>query len=76
MNLNKFSRVVGVNCQGAGNWPMKEQSASVSNSLSISGHVSPSNIEFFEDLVLVKTGLQIALYLPSTQVLITPYKVY
>jgi len=29
---------------------MKEHSTSVANSLSIAGHVSSSNIEFFEDL--------------------------
>ncbi|WOL02447.1 Galactinol--sucrose galactosyltransferase [Canna indica] len=51
-NMNKFSGVLGVfNCQGMGNWPMKEeQHASLPNPVQISGKVSPSNIEYLEEL--------------------------
>ncbi|XP_077210540.1 putative galactinol--sucrose galactosyltransferase 2 [Tasmannia lanceolata] len=53
-NLNKFSGVIGVfNCQGAGSWPCKERNdeefASVSKS-SITGRVSPMNVEFLKDV--------------------------
>lgn len=49
-NLNKLSGVIGVfNCQGAGSWPMKEDMHSKPPSpFSISGHVSPLDIEFLE----------------------------
>ncbi|KAL8141982.1 hypothetical protein V2J09_015014 [Rumex salicifolius] len=52
-NHNKLSGVVGVfNCQGAGSWPLKEAPLTtnlLSNSL-ISGFVSPSDIEFLEEI--------------------------
>lgn len=53
-NLNKLTGVVGVfNCQGAGTWPMK-QAESVENSkltdTSISGRVSPHDVEFLEEI--------------------------
>ncbi|KAH6815815.1 seed imbibition 2, partial [Perilla frutescens var. frutescens] len=50
-NLNKLSGVVGIfNCQGAGCWPMRDAEQkdpnSSSKSLSLSGHVSPQDIDF------------------------------
>ncbi|KAI3464165.1 hypothetical protein Pfo_020828 [Paulownia fortunei] len=54
-NLNKLTGVVGVfNCQGAGSWPMKQAHESTENSTtaatSITGCVSPLDVEFLEDI--------------------------
>ncbi|KAK1319219.1 putative galactinol--sucrose galactosyltransferase 2 [Acorus calamus] len=54
-NLNKFSGVIGVfNCQGSGHWPCKEsaqdESSSSSKTLYITGCVSPTNVEFLEEV--------------------------
>ncbi|XP_068665410.1 probable galactinol--sucrose galactosyltransferase 2 [Aristolochia californica] len=54
-NMNKFSGVIGVfNCQGAGNWPcrdMHQEGLSTAHKLSLlSCDVSPSNVEFLEDV--------------------------
>ncbi|XP_010250976.1 PREDICTED: probable galactinol--sucrose galactosyltransferase 2 [Nelumbo nucifera] len=54
-NLNKLSGVIGVfNCQGAGNWSCKEiannEPLSESKLSQISGHVSPNNVEFLEQV--------------------------
>nr|CAB3484883.1 unnamed protein product [Digitaria exilis] len=51
-NLNKFSGVIGVfNCQGAGQWvwPVKDI-ACVPTSINITGHLSPSDVEFIEEI--------------------------
>ncbi|KAL8465657.1 hypothetical protein ACS0TY_034942 [Phlomoides rotata] len=51
-NLNKLSGVVGVfNCQGAGNWPLKEHDHnSSSERLVLSGPVSPQDIDFLGEV--------------------------
>ncbi|KAI3464163.1 hypothetical protein Pfo_020826 [Paulownia fortunei] len=54
-NWNKLIGVVGVfNCQGAGSWPMKQAPESTENSTpsatSITGRVSPLDVEFLEDI--------------------------
>ncbi|KAL0417259.1 UNVERIFIED_CONTAM: putative galactinol--sucrose galactosyltransferase 2 [Sesamum latifolium] len=51
-NLNKLTGVVGVfNCQGAGTWPMKQAPERNENStVSISGRVSPLDVEFLEEI--------------------------
>ncbi|XP_049395552.1 probable galactinol--sucrose galactosyltransferase 2 [Solanum stenotomum] len=54
-NLNKLSGVIGAfNCQGAGNWPLKEGSenilASTSKPLTITGHISPLDIDYIGDI--------------------------
>ncbi|KAL0417258.1 UNVERIFIED_CONTAM: putative galactinol--sucrose galactosyltransferase 2 [Sesamum latifolium] len=54
-NLNKFSGVVGVfNCQGAGNWPLRDgperNPSSSSGSLVLSGHVSPQDVDFLDEV--------------------------
>lgn len=51
-NLNKFSGVIGVfNCQGAGQWvwPLKE-TAYVPTNIKITGHLSPSDVEYLEEV--------------------------
>ncbi|KAL5544041.1 hypothetical protein UlMin_007825 [Ulmus minor] len=53
-NLNKISGIVGVfNCQGAGNWPLKqvaERSPKTPSNSSISGHVRPLDVEFLDEI--------------------------
>ncbi|KAK4438452.1 putative galactinol--sucrose galactosyltransferase 2 [Sesamum alatum] len=58
-NLNKLSGVVGVfNCQGAGNWPLRDghkpeperNPSSSSGSLILSGHVSPQDVDFLDEV--------------------------
>ncbi|PIN27052.1 Galactinol--sucrose galactosyltransferase [Handroanthus impetiginosus] len=54
-NLNKLSGVVGVfNCQGAGNWPLRDglenKPSSSSKALVLSGHVSPQDINFLGEV--------------------------
>lgn len=54
-NTNKLSGVLGVfNCQGAGRWPSKDQHKQSldpsSASISLSGHVSPHDVEYLEDI--------------------------
>ncbi|XP_011071998.1 probable galactinol--sucrose galactosyltransferase 2 [Sesamum indicum] len=54
-NLNKLSGVVGVfNCQGAGNWPLRDgperNPSSSSDSLILSGHVSPQDVDFLDEV--------------------------
>lgn len=45
-NLNKLSGIVGVfNCQGAGNWPLKDNSIHTPIPEVISGQLSPSDVE-------------------------------
>ncbi|KAL6882537.1 hypothetical protein ACP4OV_011227 [Aristida adscensionis] len=51
-NMNNFSGVLGVfNCQGAGNWvwPVRE-TPYVPTSINITGHLSPSDVEFLEEI--------------------------
>ncbi|KAJ0989449.1 hypothetical protein J5N97_007805 [Dioscorea zingiberensis] len=49
-NLNEFTGVVAIfNCQGAGNWPLKEPTGLASTE-PILGHISPSDVEFLEEL--------------------------
>ncbi|KAJ7967875.1 Galactinol--sucrose galactosyltransferase [Quillaja saponaria] len=56
-NLNKCTGVIGIfNCQGAGTWPclkpnVEEDASSKEDvSLELSGQVSPSDIEYFEEV--------------------------
>ncbi|KAK6148257.1 hypothetical protein DH2020_019169 [Rehmannia glutinosa] len=51
-NLNKLTGVIGVfNCQGAGSWPMKPAPESTQTATaSISGRVSPLDVEFLEEI--------------------------
>ncbi|KAG8378714.1 hypothetical protein BUALT_Bualt07G0014000 [Buddleja alternifolia] len=54
-NLNKLSGIVGVlNCQGAGNWPLRDgpefNDRSSSKSIVLSGRVSPHDIDFLEEV--------------------------
>ncbi|GAV83965.1 Raffinose_syn domain-containing protein [Cephalotus follicularis] len=54
-NLNKLSGVIGVfNCQDNGNWPLKEVAEDMntvpSTPAPISGHVSPLDVEFLEEV--------------------------
>lgn len=51
-NMNKFSGIIGVfNCQGAGNWPLKQRPDSESSTpLAISGHVSPFDVEYLAEV--------------------------
>lgn len=51
--MNKFSGVVGIfNCQGAGFWPLNEESSleksPVSKSMLLSGHVCPMDAELLQ----------------------------
>ncbi|KAL3519245.1 hypothetical protein ACH5RR_017394 [Cinchona calisaya] len=49
-NLNKCTGVIGIfNCQGAGSWPGLKNSTQMS-SPEISGNISPSDIEYFEEV--------------------------
>ncbi|XAR50262.1 Galactinol--sucrose galactosyltransferase [Bertholletia excelsa] len=55
-NMNKFSGIIGAfNCQGAGIWPLKLVTEGISNSeathLTLSGHVSPLDVEFLGEIV-------------------------
>ncbi|KAL2603528.1 hypothetical protein AAZV13_09G015700 [Glycine max] len=53
-NLNKCGGVVGIfNCQGTGSWPGLESNAEEDITFELSGKVSPSDIEYFEE---VSTG--------------------
>jgi hypothetical protein len=54
-NLNKLTGVIGVfNCQGAGSWPMKQEAEEIpavpSGPSSLSGHLSPIDVEFLDDI--------------------------
>lgn len=54
-NLNKLTGVIGVfNCQGAGSWPFKESLQDLPipslKDASILGHVSPSDVEFLDEI--------------------------
>ncbi|XWS47860.1 hypothetical protein CRYUN_Cryun13aG0021700 [Craigia yunnanensis] len=51
-NLNKLSGVIGVfNCQGAGSWPLKEATKEMASTpSSISGNMSPCDVEFIEEV--------------------------
>ncbi|KAK4479382.1 hypothetical protein RD792_014894 [Penstemon davidsonii] len=50
-NLNKLTGVIGVfNCQGAGSWPMKQPSESTPTVVSITGRVSPVDVEFLDEI--------------------------
>ncbi|OMO94433.1 Raffinose synthase [Corchorus capsularis] len=51
-NLNKLSGVLGVfNCQGAGSWPLKQATEDLTSTpLCISGKMSPSDVEFIEEV--------------------------
>ncbi|KAL4382864.1 hypothetical protein GQ457_15G006560 [Hibiscus cannabinus] len=51
-NLNKLCGVVGVfNCQGAGNWPLKQAIKDMKTTpAAISGNVSPCDVEFIVDV--------------------------
>ncbi|XP_010272533.1 PREDICTED: probable galactinol--sucrose galactosyltransferase 2 [Nelumbo nucifera] len=50
-NLNKFSGILGIfNCQGAGIWPCLDKNVQNSSDPELSGHVSPADIEYFEEI--------------------------
>lgn len=50
-NLNKCGGVIGIfNCQGAGSWPGLESKAEEDINFELSGKVSPSDIEYFEEV--------------------------
>lgn len=50
-NLNKYGGVIGIfNCQGAGSWPGLESNAEVDINFELSGKVSSSDIEYFEEV--------------------------
>jgi len=50
-NLNKCGGVIGIfNCQGAGSWPGLETKAEENIIFELSGKVSPSDIEYFEEV--------------------------
>ncbi|XP_015879986.2 probable galactinol--sucrose galactosyltransferase 2 [Ziziphus jujuba] len=50
-NLNKCTGVIGVfNCQGKGTWPRLENSVQPEVETELSGKVSPSDIEYFEEV--------------------------
>ncbi|GMJ00082.1 seed imbibition 2, raffinose synthase 2 [Hibiscus trionum] len=51
-NLNKLCGVIGVfNCQGAGNWPLKQAIKDMKTTHSaISGNVSPCDVEFIANV--------------------------
>ncbi|KAK4427037.1 putative galactinol--sucrose galactosyltransferase 2 [Sesamum alatum] len=66
-NLNKLTGVVGVfNCQGAGSWPMKQAAESTENSsaaaTSCSGHVTPVDVEFLDEIAGEKWTGDCAVY--------------
>ncbi|PIN23071.1 Galactinol--sucrose galactosyltransferase [Handroanthus impetiginosus] len=66
-NLNKLSGVVGVfNCQGAGNWPLKDglenKPSSSSKALVLSGHVSPQDIDFLGEVANERWSGDCAVY--------------
>ncbi|KAL7153544.1 hypothetical protein ABFS83_04G176800 [Erythranthe nasuta] len=67
-NLNKLTGVVGVfNCQGAGTWPMKQPLESTENSAkmtatSITGRVSPLDVEFLDEITGEKCTGDFAIY--------------
>lgn len=49
--MNNCTGVLGVfNCQGAGRWPCSENIEQSEVSAQISGHVSASDIEYFEEI--------------------------
>lgn len=50
-NLNKCTGVMGVfNCQGAGSWPDLEEDRVELSCPEISGKISPSDIEYLEEV--------------------------
>ncbi|KAG2676016.1 hypothetical protein I3760_12G032500 [Carya illinoinensis] len=66
-NLNKLSGIIGVfNCQGAGNWLLKEAaqetSSAASTSSSTSCHVSPHDVEFLEEIAGERWNGDYAIY--------------
>lgn len=49
--MNKCTGVIGVfNCQGAGSWPCMENPVQPEVKAELSGKVSPSDIEYFEEV--------------------------
>ncbi|OIT29027.1 putative galactinol--sucrose galactosyltransferase 2 [Nicotiana attenuata] len=66
-NLNKRTGVIGVfNCQGAGSWRLKEAAPNAPNSPTtentISGHVSPLDVEFLEEIAGQNSSGDCAVY--------------
>ncbi|KAJ0049231.1 hypothetical protein Pint_15588 [Pistacia integerrima] len=73
-NLNKLSGVVGVfNCQGAGSWPLKHAAEDVpttpSPPSSISGHVSPLDVEFLKEVAGENWNGECAVYATNSGIL-------
>ncbi|KAK9156400.1 hypothetical protein Sjap_003880 [Stephania japonica] len=49
-NLNECSGVLGIfNCQGTGTWPCSDAIQNNSN-VNLSGHISPKDIEYFDEI--------------------------
>ncbi|KAL5574811.1 hypothetical protein UlMin_016510 [Ulmus minor] len=62
-NLNKCTGVIGVfNCQGAGSWPCYEKPVQGKAGPELSGKVSPSDIEYFEEVSGTKWTGDCAVY--------------
>lgn len=51
-NHNKFTGIIGIfNCQGAGLWPsITVQTTTISEETYLTGHVSPCDVEYLEDV--------------------------
>ncbi|XP_021749756.1 probable galactinol--sucrose galactosyltransferase 2 [Chenopodium quinoa] len=50
-NLNKLSGIIGVfNCQGAGSWPLKDNTLDTPIPEVISGQISPNDVEFLGEV--------------------------
>lgn len=65
--MNKYGGVIGIfNCQGAGSWPGLESNANEGTNLELSGKVSPSDIEYFEELSAGKWTQDCAVFRFST----------
>ncbi|XP_057548850.1 probable galactinol--sucrose galactosyltransferase 2 [Amaranthus tricolor] len=62
-NLNKLSGVLGVfNCQGAGTWPLKDNSLETPSPEVLCGQVSPNDVEFLEEIAGDNWHAEYALY--------------
>lgn len=51
-NLNTYTGVLGIfNCQGAGTWPNLNKNQIKPKTTYLTGHISPSNIEYLDEVV-------------------------
>ncbi|XP_010695995.2 probable galactinol--sucrose galactosyltransferase 2 isoform X2 [Beta vulgaris subsp. vulgaris] len=70
-NMNKLSGIIGVfNCQGAGNWPLKQNSLDNPTPKIISDHVSPNDVEFLGEVAGDKWHGDCAVYSFNSGILI------